>query len=965
MLDKVKEQSYVTFVGAPGSGKTATARHIALHLQKEEGYEILPIKEIWDIVNYSDARNPQVFVLDDILGVYAFDVTFFHTISKYENELKNPVMSRTKVLMTCRETVNRNEILSNTFLCDPKNVVFLNRKEHVLTDRDKFALFENYKLDKALLTTRTLKSSSNMFPYLCKLYSGSEKYKIHGPDFFISPVPYILIELARVKVENRLNYASLVLLMAYQNKLSKQILDEEKTLGTSISKEMRSKLLEKCKVDPNTSSFQFIDSLSDMEVTYTTKCENEYTFIHDSMFEIIAFSFGSEYPELMIQIMSSDYVADYIKVSKSDSTTNEEEMRTDNQQSNKKANIETTIDLSIMLSESSQHILLAERFFKDLETGKLYNVFRNEALKHSSVIKAFTDVIERQSYPKLYSVFLTDFLDKSDSHKYTEEQFFFFYICIHSLFKNENTHGRNIGRAISFVVYFGHYQILECIINRIKIQKGKVDDLFQNSYNTTERHNPDIDKNNRVTEQGNVVELVTLEQCRLLCLGCYSGDLPTVQILLKHVEKEAINNRTSRHPFHECFGEVPLSLACDSEFLIIFNNLLHADKDKPFAHKSNALKYIVETMEKEKADIFAKSLLFVTPLTIATTREHSNIVKELIKCGADISVKDTNGYSIIRTACRAGNLNTVKELLTAGVDTTQTVDSESTPVAEDHFEKVEDLEKGKMYVSPKISKRVSPFIVACYFGHLAIVEELIGFGIDVNKDDYLVTPLAAACSGGHLSVMKMLLKKGAYKTSTPSVKYVGHTGVVLKLVSLGIDVKTNDGSLIAACAHGHLDLSDKKFNMETDVNLTYRDKTPLIVACYFGHSNVVEELIKAGADVNLGNGFITPLQVACYEGHLNIVSKLLDSGAEVDLKHEEVTALAAACYFGHVDVVKKLLNSKVDVNQKSHGETPIEIATRNHYFDVGSELIKKGANLDPELRFLYEFNSQKEANTYL
>lgn len=34
MLEQVKKQSFVTFVGVPGSGKTATVRHIALILQK-------------------------------------------------------------------------------------------------------------------------------------------------------------------------------------------------------------------------------------------------------------------------------------------------------------------------------------------------------------------------------------------------------------------------------------------------------------------------------------------------------------------------------------------------------------------------------------------------------------------------------------------------------------------------------------------------------------------------------------------------------------------------------------------------------------------------------------------------------------------------------------------------------------------------------------------------------------------
>lgn len=70
MLQQVQSQPYITFVGTPGSGKTATARHIALKLQKEDGYEILPIIDIKDIVTYCDPHNPQVFVIDDFLGVF-------------------------------------------------------------------------------------------------------------------------------------------------------------------------------------------------------------------------------------------------------------------------------------------------------------------------------------------------------------------------------------------------------------------------------------------------------------------------------------------------------------------------------------------------------------------------------------------------------------------------------------------------------------------------------------------------------------------------------------------------------------------------------------------------------------------------------------------------------------------------------------------------------------------------------
>lgn len=104
MLDQVRNQPYVTIVGVPGSGKTATARHIALTLERE-GYEILPIKDKNKLEDYCDPRNPQVFFLDDVLGVFGLDMAEFNTLRKYEDNIMNPVMPNTKIIMTSREVV--------------------------------------------------------------------------------------------------------------------------------------------------------------------------------------------------------------------------------------------------------------------------------------------------------------------------------------------------------------------------------------------------------------------------------------------------------------------------------------------------------------------------------------------------------------------------------------------------------------------------------------------------------------------------------------------------------------------------------------------------------------------------------------------------------------------------------------------------------------------------------------------
>lgn len=103
---------------------------------------------------------------------------------------------------------------------------------------------------------------------------------------------------------------------------------------------------------------------------------------------------------------------------------------------------------------------------------------------------------------------------------------------------------------------------------------------------------------------------------------------------------------------------------------------------------------------------------------------------------------------------------------------------------------VEYVEKIKVvYVNFKVLKWVLFFIVVCFMGYLVIVEELICYGIDVNKDDYFVILLVVVCFGGYLSVIKLLLSKGVNKIEIFNVEYIGYIGVVLKLIGLEIDLR--------------------------------------------------------------------------------------------------------------------------------------------------------------------------------
>lgn len=498
MLVKARNQPFVTFVGVPGSGKTATARHIALILQKE-GYEILPIADKNKIEDYCDPHNPQVFVIDDVIGEFGLKMEELNAISRYQDRLKKPTMSETKVIMTCREMIYRNETVSSCFLFESKNVIMLHSAENALNDQDKLQIFAKYDLEKNLLTSENLASSSNMFPYLCKLFCKQKKFKCYGPTFFTSPVPCILEELDSVQLLNRCHYASLVLLMANKNKLSEDTFDDKQSSIDKINfDEMKRKILKKCKVPHDTETFIFMDALLEMVGTFTKKCGNEFTFIHSSMLEITAYSFGRQYPELILQYMSSDYIFNNIKVKKDGPKKRKRETDTSfsHRQSKPYSENETVKDLCIELKESD-YPNLAERLFQDVENLEWYNVFGNEALKHPSVLQHFISIMRTKSYTELHSIFLSEITKAFKIHKAIfrpekrgVKKGYYHESIIQSLLSNKIGY-RNMNnycdissvRPISWVIYYGHDQILQCIIDQIMKEKDNICELFENSYN--------------------------------------------------------------------------------------------------------------------------------------------------------------------------------------------------------------------------------------------------------------------------------------------------------------------------------------------------------------------------------------------------------------------------------------------------------------------------------------------------
>lgn len=281
------------------------------------------------------------------------------------------------------------------------------------------------------------------------------------------------------------------------------------------------------------------------------------------------------------------------------------------------------------------------------------------------------------------------------------------------------------------MICFGHHQILQRLIDRILKEKKKVDDLYQN--NTPHLRYTDSHPGGAVTKVEVAVELVTVEQCRLLCLGCISGDLETVKILLRHVDKEAINTRISNHHygFFKMLETMPLAIACYFEYPNIVTELINAGaKVNPIISAvpplnvacKNGNSEIIEKLINGGAQINDKPYLD-SPLIVAIRNQHLNGVDQLIKAGADVNYS-TVIYKPLKYACEIGNVNIVKQLLNAGSDINPTL-----PTSEFFSKTSTDFK----YIDNKLSTILDlPLTIACRRGHLSVVQELLDNGADVN-----------------------------------------------------------------------------------------------------------------------------------------------------------------------------------------------------------------------------------------
>ncbi|PKK54315.1 hypothetical protein CI102_1047 [Trichoderma harzianum] len=259
-----------------------------------------------------------------------------------------------------------------------------------------------------------------------------------------------------------------------------------------------------------------------------------------------------------------------------------------------------------------------------------------------------------------------------------------------------------------------------------------------------------------------------------------------------------------------------------------------------------------------------------TPITLAASFGHANIVKKLVEHGASCTALTSFGWSPISVACCRGSLGVAKLLLDEyGVSMEGDYGINWSAMAMLLVSRGAD-------VMAKAVGGWSPITLAATNGHLDIVNLLLAYGADIHMKTLSGwTPLMAASDGGHASLANILLICGADVRSSST---------------------TGWNSLICAADGRHLQTSRILLSHGADIMATtIAGYTPGIRAAYAGSHRLLNIFLKTkGFRLdhldNLGRSAFfhaamrgdkfgsTPIFAAARNGHRKVVELLVNEG---------------------------------------------------------------------------------------
>eukprot|EP00127_Corallochytrium_limacisporum_P006196 Clim_evm13s221 gene=Clim_evmTU13s221 len=382
-----------------------------------------------------------------------------------------------------------------------------------------------------------------------------------------------------------------------------------------------------------------------------------------------------------------------------------------------------------------------------------------------------------------------------------------------------------------------------------------------------------------------------------------------------------------------------------------------------------------------------------TPLHLAASEGHENVIKYLIIQGADPRAEDRWGGTPLDDARRGGHEAVVKyleDVMPAPGPVVNDEGSDKLPGTtmrdralmrqtadpgldvqagriEAYFQAVvrNDVEQMQVMlddvdVMVRDSDRRTALHWAAAEGNLGAVKFLVSQGADVNAvDRWNSMPLNEAKRSGFADVAEYLAKCGAKEAFE-----AGDTPHLRETAEGENDVDSNLASqLCAASAAGSVKRLSMLLDLGADVNRgDYDFRTALHLAASEGHLDAVKLLVERGAHIDAEDRWKgTPIADAIRSGHQSVVDYLLSVGAQLPPRESfgQITdsmdasaLLLIAATKNDTIRMRELLRAGVDPSAPDYDRrTALHLAAAEGNMDCCKILVEAGADINAKDRW--------------
>ncbi|HIF74972.1 MAG TPA: hypothetical protein EYG31_05830 [Porticoccaceae bacterium] len=291
-----------------------------------------------------------------------------------------------------------------------------------------------------------------------------------------------------------------------------------------------------------------------------------------------------------------------------------------------------------------------------------------------------------------------------------------------------------------------------------------------------------------------------------------------------------------------------------------------------------------------------------------------------------IALAQSSPTSLIE-AIKSADLNTVRQLLSNGIDIQETQGDGATALHWAAHRKNQDA-----------------------------ANLLLGAGIDVNVSNELgATALWLASLNGDAEMIELLLTAGANpnlplkrgETSLMTAARSGNVSAVLLLLQNGADIdhaETERGqtALMWATAQRHAEVV--RVLLDNGADLNARSKVWYQLENTAGNTN-------PSGNFRMAHGGSTPLMFAARSGDISTTQVLLNAGANVnDTEASGASALLVAAHSGHEELALFLLKSGAEPNLADAGYAPLHAAVLRSQFGLVEQLLDHGADINAKVK---------------